>query len=678
MATANLQARRTEAPIQRSRARYIPTIPPAVMMTAAQEITDILRQRGLHFAFCADIATYAYGVTRWVPRSIRIMVCLNAEESIDDLSESISALHATRMKYEPSSGVLSYDATGKLRDMDTHVHSTINVVFTPTNRHPLASSSFVVDGLPLVPFTFVLLEQLAEWATCQSGLRQQKEKAVMTMLRYFRSNLSKPYCKPIRAFDALLHEESQSRVTRFYEDKPAYSPEWKRMGFLTPFDTQASSNQADLDESEAVALGHDSVGLPQSNPNLAASLEDNLESLTTSNFPSSDQPASAPLTGSSSSEIPLEAQSISLSVKCPPRLLELLHDWDTDPGAKEGAAREIQAFLISIRMGRQTLVTGPRQILDTLVHAQVHRFFSENKAFFLQWQKLGFFEHYSSKGDVPPAPPKLDRGYFLPPTRVPHSTTKYEPDSDGKSVGKKGKIARKTARQLGFKEARTRAAETTVAALRDSGFLCAIFGSMACSLYGNPRLPNDVDVLVLLPDEPHTQEEIKSKVIDRFPDNFFLKPARDPSATYRILYYRPSADTISRNEIIKIDILLPGVMNLPSLQLWQVVIRAGLPVVPYSVLLMQKLQGWDDHRNSADDRHRKKAPDDTKDVLWLLESSDALMNTSSQLQAWSDRSLFSESFENLSRTRVNLFCVVFPASSEKWRKLGFELSNILE
>jgi hypothetical protein len=44
--------------------------------------------------------------------------------------------------------------------------------------------------------------------------------------------------------------------------------------------------------------------------------------------------------------------------------------------------------------------------------------------------------------------------------------------------------------KLGVMQIRSLAAHTTVAILADLGLPCAIFGSMACKVYGNQRIPN--------------------------------------------------------------------------------------------------------------------------------------------------------------------------------------------
>ena len=41
-------------------------------------------------------------------------------------------------------------------------------------------------------------------------------------------------------------------------------------------------------------------------------------------------------------------------------------------------------------------------------------------------------------------------------------------------------------------------------------------------------------------------------------------------------------------------------------------------------------------------------------------------------QMWSDRSMFSEEFEELSRVRVKKFCEVYTGLREAWKSIGFD------
>ncbi|KAG6901476.1 hypothetical protein C0995_011448 [Termitomyces sp. Mi166 len=289
--------------------------PPALMMSAAENLANIIR-----------IAASTYGVTRWVPRSIKIMISLDTL-TVPELDEVISS-DADNLKYREIIRNIDLPRYEHVSQSSSH---HMPVQFLPIDRHPLRSGSFIVEGLPLVPFTFVLLERLLEWDESDSESIKGKHKVIMAMLHYFHSS---------------------DRVTRFYEVQPSYLPEWKRMGFFTVEWNPSTRN---------------TVAYPSTQPSPAASLEASLR--ISSRPPSlSQQPIPLDVTSSPHKE-QFQTRSSSLFVECPPRILELLHDWDNEPAIKEAAA-EIEAFLISIRMGRQTLVTGSRQVLDSLVHAQ--------------------------------------------------------------------------------------------------------------------------------------------------------------------------------------------------------------------------------------------------------------------------------------------------------------------
>ncbi|EDR00506.1 uncharacterized protein LACBIDRAFT_313368 [Laccaria bicolor S238N-H82] len=165
-------------------------------------------------------------------------------------------------------------------------------------------------------------------------------------------------------------------------------------------------------------------------------------------------------------------------------------------------------------------------------------------------------------------------------------------------------------------ENRRRAAVKTMRILEKEGLPCAIFGSMACKLYGNERGPHDVDILVLPPPSRHdlTLNDIKNIIIAASPEEFgFLGPSSNRTDT-RPLYLQAK---------IRIDIALPGMMNLPALSPAQITWMTGtgstpLPVLPFDLLLFQKLQAWDDHRNAPDGKFSRRVSQDVDDILWML------------------------------------------------------------
>lgn len=181
------------------------------------------------------------------------------------------------------------------------------------------------------------------------------------------------------------------------------------------------------------------------------------------------------------------------------------------------------------------------------------------------------------------------------------------------------------------------------------------------SLFITDIEPKDVDILVL-PSVGgiRTIEQLKLSVISANPTNFFLIPARDPTADYQILYYRlaNSPAPIPRTSC-RVDIVFPGAFHLPNLPLSQIWWDEALPLIPFSLLLLQKLQGWDDHGLSHVD---------AQDVQGLLKLS--ICVGLRYTEPWKDRQLFSVEFERLSRERVIAFCSMYGDQDlDEWFRL---------
>ena len=185
-----------------------------------------------------------------------------------------------------------------------------------------------------------------------------------------------------------------------------------------------------------------------------------------------------------------------------------------------------------------------------------------------------------------------------------------------------------------------------------------------------------------------------------------MKRARNPSATYKVLHFiakpRPSTPiipldatnddsvpeftipvSIPRRNSSKVDILLPGTMHLPALPTSMITQLHSLPLVPFPVLLLQKLQGWADHSAATEARYRRKISVDSHDLEWCLNQRNVkrhLMKYASNgsqrerlKKLWSDRTMFSEEFEALSRVRVREFCDVYTGLREAWKAIGFDV-----
>lgn len=170
-------------------------------------------------------------------------------------------------------------------------------------------------------------------------------------------------------------------------------------------------------------------------------------------------------------------------------------------------------------------------------------------------------------------------------------------------------------------------------------------------------------------------ERLKQLIAERDPIHFCLGAPKDPTATYRILYFvvdqgLTPANTFHRNRC-KIDVLVPGLLHLPSLSGSNIKWRGGLPVIPFPVLLLQKLQGWDDHMHMSEPYKFVKHKTDAADVQELLKLEHVVSLRFSQ--PWGNRTLFNQEFMSLSRWRIREFCKFYPESAAEWSCIGFDV-----
>jgi len=231
----------------------------------------------------------------------------------------------------------------------------------------------------------------------------------------------------------------------------------------------------------------------------------------------------------------------------------------------------------------------------------------------------------------------------MPPSRArhPHSRTLTKQD------------IRKTSR-------------ATAAALAAHGLNSCLFGSAACSMYGLNRLPNDVDIIVLT--DLYGQEEIKALLVSQ-DSKFFLVQSRNRRATYQILYY-----SLPSRGFCKVDVLLPGIMDIPAVPRSCITYTRvpGVPVMPLLAVLLLKLQGWTDHRDSEREDFQEKQytdVDDIKEILGILRQRDHRAQTLVS-QSW-----MPSSFVDAARWRVDEFVEDFPDTTDDWWTLGFECSD---
>jgi hypothetical protein len=73
---------------------------------------------------------------------------------------------------------------------------------------------------------------------------------------------------------------------------------------------------------------------------------------------------------------------------------------------------------------------------------------------------------------------------------------------------------------------------------------------------------------------------------------------------------------------VKVDILVPPTLGLPEVCSDDIITINDIPVMPLFDLLVMKLQGWNDHRNSSRADFRAKVSADVEDVYALLETAE--------------------------------------------------------
>ncbi|KZT08224.1 uncharacterized protein LAESUDRAFT_649859 [Laetiporus sulphureus 93-53] len=207
-------------------------------------------------------------------------------------------------------------------------------------------------------------------------------------------------------------------------------------------------------------------------------------------------------------------------------------------------------------------------------------------------------------------------------------------------------------------------AQQAVSIFADYGYDCCLFGSTACALYGATRRPNDVDLIVLTNEDT---EDLKRILVNE-DSRFFLVPSRNPRATYEVLWYTLPSGRNRRRRTCKVDILTPGGnLDLPHVPRQHIKREQQLPVMPLLPLLLTKLRGWTDHRDS----HRQ----DMQDKQWVdVEDIDELLaitcNTRTHITKDNLRWL-PEDFVAASQERALEYVEEYPNSALYWETLGF-------
>ncbi|KAI0365375.1 hypothetical protein BV20DRAFT_954333 [Pilatotrama ljubarskyi] len=194
------------------------------------------------------------------------------------------------------------------------------------------------------------------------------------------------------------------------------------------------------------------------------------------------------------------------------------------------------------------------------------------------------------------------------------------------------------------------------------GLRSCLVGSVASYAYGVSRTPNDVDLVVLT--RAYDQEELKAMLVQADP-KFYLVRSRSIYATYKVLWYRTEDCTNC-----KVDVLVPGTMNIPQVPPQYIVSKAPyyLPLMPLIPHLLLKLQAWSDHGAARRLDLRLKQSTDKEDIDKLvnivLASGDRLRSPS---LGWMPESM-------VTAATIRLGAYLSSRSSARkaqWRSLGF-------
>lgn len=168
-------------------------------------------------------------------------------------------------------------------------------------------------------------------------------------------------------------------------------------------------------------------------------------------------------------------------------------------------------------------------------------------------------------------------------------------------------------------------------------------------------------------DTTYDREEHKQMLV-RLNPRFYLLPSRFRNATHRVLWY-----ATARGARVKVDVLQPGVMSVPDFApdditwIYKRAANRDLPVAPFDVLLLLKLQGWDDHRQSNVPRYYEKHYADVDHIYDLLD-----IGVGSEPF---DLDNLPEDFVQAAQDRVYSFVREHPNTKDDWSALGFRVTR---
>lgn len=128
---------------------------------------------------------------------------------------------------------------GDTRILTSHASQLhIPMILTVSQRQYPLHRICDIGGLPLVPYSFLILRKLEQWDLASKHEEQERShrrssivvsKEIREMLKLLRiRDLHKSQDPP---FDALLHSSSQERISRFLAVYNGFTKEWTKIGF---------------------------------------------------------------------------------------------------------------------------------------------------------------------------------------------------------------------------------------------------------------------------------------------------------------------------------------------------------------------------------------------------------------------------------------------------------------
>jgi hypothetical protein len=173
----------------------------------------------------------------------------------------------------------------------------------------------------------------------------------------------------------------------------------------------------------------------------------------------------------------------------------------------------------------------------------------------------------------------------------------------------------------------------------------------------------DVDIIVLNWPEPTNIERLKARITSRN-NRFFVTHTRNP---WTILWYGLSPTSPRSVHRCKVDVLVPGLLDIPQIPLGRIVHTTDVPgvrMMPLLVVILLKLRGWNDHRNDKYLDKRQKALVDVRDI-------DQLLNIAVGKRCWlGDEEWVPGELREKAAVWLRSYVLMYPGTKERWEKIG--------